>query len=233
MFDPATMIIAVIALGVGALVGYVVDRIRLGATFQRRDEIIRQAEREAENIRRAEELAAKEALLKRREELEAEIGRTREELRAQQKQVDQRETKIEQREQDLAKKERMLEITQKKLAERAKVVEARDRELERVLREEQEQLHRISGLDEQAAKEMLLNRLERRLKEETGALILKYRKELKDKSRAMAREIIGMAIQRCASNHTSETTVSSVDIPNDEMKGRIIGREGRNIRAFE
>ncbi|NOX54354.1 MAG: ribonuclease Y [Planctomycetes bacterium] len=233
MFDPTTIIIAVVALGLGALVGYVVDRIRLGATFQRRDEIIRQAEREAENIRKAEELAAKEALLKRREELEAEIGRTREELRAQQKQLDQREAKIEQREQDFAKKERMLEVTQKKLAERAKVVEARDRELERVLREEQEQLHRISGLDQQAAKEMLLDRLERRLKEETGALILKYRNELKDKAQSMAREIVGMAIQRCASNHTSEMTVSSVDIPNDEMKGRIIGREGRNIRAFE
>ncbi len=233
MFDGTTAVVAIVALGVGAFVGYVVDRLRLGAAFQRRDEIIRQAEKEAENIRRSQELAAKEELLRRREQLEAEARRCREELRAQERALDRRQAEIEQRESDFTKRERMLELTQKKLADRAKVLDARERELDRLLQEEQEQLYRISGLDEQSAKDMLLDRLERRLKEETGALVLKYRNELREKCQQMAQEIIGMAIQRCASNHTAEMTVSSVDIPNDEMKGRIIGREGRNIRAFE
>ena len=233
MLDQNTIIASGIAFVIGAAVGYLFDRIRLGAAFQRRDEILHQAEREAENIRKTEELAAKEALLKRREELEIEAARTREELRTAQREIDQRESRVEDREEDFKKKERMLEVTQKKLADRTKVVEARDKELDRVLREEQEQLHHISGLDKDAAKEMLMDRLERRLKDETGALILKQQAELKGKCNDMAREIVGMAIQRCASNHTSEMTVSSVDIPSDEMKGRIIGREGRNIRAFE
>ncbi|MCH7976645.1 MAG: ribonuclease Y [Bacteroidetes bacterium] len=91
----------------------------------------------------------------------------------------------------------------------------------------------ISSLDKEAATEKLLERLDRQLKNETGALILKHRQELEQQSQRQAQEIIGMAVQRCAAEHTSEMTVSTVDIPNDEMKGRIIGREGRNIRAFE
>ncbi|GIS62666.1 MAG: hypothetical protein CM1200mP2_48910 [Planctomycetaceae bacterium] len=121
----------------------------------------------------------------------------------------------------------------KNLAERQKVIDSREVELERVLQDEQEQLYKISGLEADAAKEMLLDRLERTLKQDTGALLLKHEAALKEKQEEMAREIVGMAAQRCASTHTSEMTVSTVDIPNDEMKGRIIGREGRNIRAFE
>src|SRR4029077_662441 len=90
-----------------------------------------------------------------------------------------------------------------------------------------------SGMSPQAAQDTLLSRLNQELKNETGAVILKHESELKQNCDKMAREIIGMAVQRYAASHTSETTVSSVDIPNDEMKGRIIGREGRNIRAFE
>ena len=112
-------------------------------------------------------------------------------------------------------------------------MEAKDTELNRMLKEEQEQLYQISGLGREAASELLLKRLERDLADETGALIMKHESEVKTECERQAREIIGMAVQRYASAHTSETTVSTVDIPSDEMKGRIIGREGRNIRAFE
>jgi ribonuclease Y len=127
----------------------------------------------------------------------------------------------------------MLELTQNKLADRGKALEAKEKELERVLKDEQEQLYKISGLRQEEAKEMLLSRLDRQLKNETGSLILKYQQELKQECDKQAREMVGMAIQRYAASLTSESTVSSIDIPNDEMKGRIIGREGRNIRAFE
>ncbi len=220
-------------LVLGLAAGLLFDRVRRGAAYQRRDEIIAQAEREAENIRRTQELAAKEELLKRREELEAELNRAREELREDERRLDRREAVLNEQAEDNLKKERMLEMMQKKLTERTRACEVRERELERILQEERDQLFRISELDQQAATEMLLDRLDRELKNETGALILKHQQQLKEQADKLAREIIGMAIQRYASAHTSETTVSTVDIPNDEMKGRIIGREGRNIRAFE
>lgn len=223
----------VVAGAVGIAIGWHLDRLRRGAAYQRRDEIIEQAKREAENIRRAEELAVKEELLKRREELEAEIQKQRDELREEERKLIRREETIEERQQEFIKRERLLDQTHAQLSERQKAIEVRERELDRILRQEQEQLYKISGLSKEAAKEMLLDRLDRQLREETGALILKHRAELKERAEEMAREIVGMALQRVASQHTAEMTVSTVDIPNDEMKGRIIGREGRNIRAFE
>ena len=127
----------------------------------------------------------------------------------------------------------MIESTQNRLTERNKAAETRERELERLVKQEQEELYKISGLNKSDATDRLLKRLEQDLKNETGSLILKHEQELRQNSEKMAREIVGMAVQRYASTHTSETTVSTVDIPSDEMKGRIIGREGRNIRAFE
>ena len=227
------VLVGLIALAIGAAAGFFFDRVRRGAAYQRRDEIIEQAQREAENVRRAQELEAKEEILKRREELENEIDKLRDELRGQEKRLEKRESALDELHQDYVKRERMLETTQTKLTERQKAIDVKEKELERILREEQEQLYKISGLSKEAASEMLLSRLDRELKNETGALILKHQNELKQESDRQAREAVVMAIQRYAAAHTSETTVSSVDIPNDEMKGRIIGREGRNIRAFE
>jgi ribonuclease Y len=227
------VIVGLVALVLGGAIGFYFERLRRGAAYQDRDAIIAQAQKEAENLKRTEEIAAKEIILKRREELDREINKTRDELREIERQLDKREVALKDQQEDLGKKERLLQSQQIKLAERLKVVEARDKELERLLREEQEQLYKISGLDRETAKTQLLDRLDRDLKNETGTLILKYEAELREQCDTKAREIIGMAVQRCASQHTSELAVSTVDIPNDEMKGRIIGREGRNIRAFE
>ena len=222
-----------IALVAGAAAGYFAERLLKGQAYKTSAELVQQAEREAENVRKSGELAAKEEALQRREQVERELNATREELRTHEKHLDKRESVLEELQEDISKKERMLEHTQQKLAEKNKAVEARDRELERLIKQEQDQLFKISGLDQKTATDLLLDRLDRDLKSETGALIMKQEQELKQRSETLAREIIGMAVQRYASAHTSETTVSTVDIPNDEMKGRIIGREGRNIRAFE
>ncbi len=228
-----SIIVGVVALLVGSGAGFFIDRMLRGAAYQRRDDILRQAEREADNLRKTQELEAKEELLKRRERLESELNETKEELREHEKRLDKRESQLDEQQDDFRKKEKMLQVTQAKLAERTKSVGLKEKELERILKEEQEQLYQISSLDKEAATEMLMTRLDRQLKNETGTLILKHEAELNEKKELLAREILGMAVQRCASNHTSEATVSTVDIPNDEMKGRIIGREGRNIRAFE
>jgi len=230
----AVWVIAVfVALGAGVYFGWMLDRIRRGAAYQRRDEIVAQAQQEADTIRKAQELASKEELIARREQLERELNRTRDELRDQERRLDRREATIDELQQDITKKERMLEATQRKQTERGEVLDAKETELAQLIREQQEQLFKVSGLSQTAAQDMLLSRLNQELRNETGAIILKHEAELKQTCDKMAREVIGMSVQRYAASHTSETTVSSVDIPNDEMKGRIIGREGRNIRAFE
>jgi len=224
---------ALVALVAGVGVGWFVDRLARGAAYQKRDEILAQAERDADNVRKAQELAGKEDLLARREELEKEMNRVRDELREQERRLDRRESTLDEQQQDMVKKERMVELTQRKLAERTEAVEARDVEVQQVLKQQQDQLYKISGMSPQSAQDTLLSRLNQELRNETGAVILKHEQELKANCDKLSREIIGMAVQRYAASHTSETTVSSVDIPSDEMKGRIIGREGRNIRAFE
>ena len=227
------LFISLLAALAGLAVGWIFERLVRGAAYQQRDQILAQAATDAENIRKSQELAVKEDLLKRREELERELGEARDELRDQERRLDRRDTLLTEQQQDMTKKERMVEVTQKKLAEKLEQSEARDAELQQTLRQQQDLLFRISGMTADQARDQLFSRLEQELKGETGAMILKHEQELKQNSDRLAREIIGMAVQRYAAAHTSETTVSSVDIPNDEMKGRIIGREGRNIRAFE
>ncbi len=227
------LFVTLVSALVGLAAGWLLERLIRGAAYQQRDQILSQARADAETLRKSQDLAAKEDLLKRREALERELGEVRDELRDQERRLDRRDTLLTEQQQDMAKKERMVEITQKKLAEKLEQADARDTELQQTLRQQQDQLFRISGLTADQAREQLFTRLEQELKGETGAMILKHEQELKQNADRLAREIIGMAVQRYAAAHTSETTVSSVDIPNDEMKGRIIGREGRNIRAFE
>src|SRR5258708_583835 len=221
------------AVAAGVAAGWFIERLVRGAAYQKRDEILAEAQRDADPVRKSQELAGKEELLARREELEKEMNRVRDELRDQERRLDRREATVDEQHQDITKKGGMVELTQKKLAERNEAVEARDIELQQVLKQQQDQLYKISGMSPQPAQDTLLSKLNQELRNETGAVILKHEHELKANCDKLAREIIGMAVQRYAASHTSETTVSSVDIPSDEMKGRIIGREGRNIRAFE
>ncbi|APZ96170.1 ribonuclease Y [Fuerstiella marisgermanici] len=224
---------AAVAGVVGLVVGFFVDRIIKGGAYKTRDEILQQASRDADNLRKDREIALKEEMLKRREKLELKLEESRDALRKREREIDTREVQLKEQNNDFRKKEQMLQTTQQKLAERAKAMEARQTELNRLLKEEQEQLYKISELNHDEAKSLLLKRLETELSDEVGALIMKHESEVKTECDRQAREVIGMAVQRYASAHTSEIAVSTVDIPNDEMKGRIIGREGRNIRAFE
>lgn len=226
-------IIAAVVGVVGAVLGFFFDRLRKGSTYQTRDEILQQAERDADNHRRDQEIKIKEEMLKRREKQEQKLETLRDKVRDKERTVDKREAQLEEQQNGINKKEQMLQSTQLKLTERQKATDIKQKELDRLLKEEQEELFKISGLRKEEASEKLLSRIERELADDVGALIMKHEDEVKAECEKQAREIIGMAVQRYASTHVSETTVSSVDIPSDEMKGRIIGREGRNIRAFE
>ena len=226
-------VLGAVGLLIGGAVGFFAERAIRGTAFKTRDEIVQQAKRDGENLIKTAELQAKEEALRQREIADKNLNAARDELRNQERQLDKRGAGLKEQQDDIAKKERMLETTQQKLVERNKVIDAKEKELDKSVKQAQEQLYKISGLDQKTATDMLLQQLERELKNETGALIIKQEAELKSQSERQAREIIGMAIQRYASAHTSESTVSTIDIPSDEMKGRIIGREGRNIRAFE
>lgn len=218
---------------VGLAIGFLIDRAIKGGAYRAKAQILSDAKQEAQNLLKDQELELNKEMLKRREKLEKKLDDSRDAIRAREREVDQREIALKEQQADISKKEQMLQGTQSKLSERWKATEVKQKELNRILAEEQEQLRKISELDREAAKQLLLKRVESELSDEVGALIMKHEAEVKDRCDREAREIIGMAVQRYASAHTSEIAVSTVDIPSDEMKGRIIGREGRNIRAFE
>lgn len=224
---------ALAGIAAGALIGFFMDRLRMGAAYRTRDQLMDSAKTDADNFRKEKELEIKEQLLKRREDLENELRKVRNELHEQERRIDKRESDVNQLQNEFSKKEKMLQTQQNRLVERTKVIETQERELDRMVKQEQEELYKISGLNREQAAERLMTRLDGDLNAEAGRVIMRKESELKQNSEKLAREIIGMAVQRYASAHTSETTVSTIDIPSDEVKGRIIGREGRNIRAFE
>ena len=197
------------------------------------DQILANANVEAETIRRQAELAVKEEVLKRREDLETEFDRARRDLREQERRIEKRADLLDQKLDLQNKKEIEFAAQGRSLAEQQEEVRQRRAEAIQSLAAQLENLQRISHLSADDARKLLLKRVEDELRGEVGNLILKYQATVHDSCQQKSREILTTTIQRYAASHTAEITVSTVDIPNDEMKGRIIGREGRNIRAFE
>jgi ribonuclease Y len=208
-------------------------RFRRAEAEQGAAAILAQAQREAENIRKETELKAREELFRRREAIDRELEASRKELREHERRVQRLEDSIEQKLDLIAKKEKTLEASQRKLTERTEEMERRNQELGELLSRQNESLQRISGMTQDQARQVLMQRIESQLSEEVGERLQRHESRLKELCEQKAREILATAIQRYAGPHTAETTTSTVDIPSDEMKGRIIGREGRNIRAFE
>ncbi len=188
--------------------------------------ILTNAQKEAENAKKEEVLKAKEEILKSRNELDKEIKERRSEVGLQEKRIIQKEENLERRSEAIERKEKDLERRYQANEERAK-------DLEYIYEEQTKKLEEISRLSKEEAKVMLLEQLDRKLSDEKALLIRESDSKAKENAAKNAREIIGYAIAKCAADHTSETTVSVVSLPNDDMKGRIIGREGRNIKTLE
>jgi ribonucrease Y len=218
---------------IGLLSAYLITRLRAQTARGLAEHILANANLQAETIRRQAELAVKEEVLKRREDLEAEIDRVRRDLRDQERRLEKRADTLDQK-LDLQNKKEIEFVNQGRLlAEQQEEVRQRQVEVTQALAAQLETLQSISQLSANDARELLLKRVEEELRGEVGSLVLKYQTTVHDACQQKSREILTTAIQRYAASHTAEITVSTVDIPNDEMKGRIIGREGRNIRAFE
>ncbi len=196
-------------------------------------EIISRAEQEAENRRRETEVELKELALRYKEEAEQEFRKIREELHNRQRLLDKRQDALDQQSEQLRKQERVIENLQRKLAEKIQEYNRLNEDREKIIALERQRLHEISGLTKEEATKRLLELLEKELQQEVAAAVLRHEKNLVERCEEKTREILLSALQRYAAPHTAEFTTIVVDIPNEEMKGRIIGREGRNIRAFE
>src|SRR5262249_55015167 len=152
-----------------------------------------------------------------------EMESARSELREQERRIEKREDAVEQKHQLQTKKERALEHSQKKLSERKEHIEKRTRELEALVKEQIERLHELSGMSREQAEKVLLEGVERKRTAEIASRIQKHEERYRSEGEQKAREVLATAIQRYAAQHTADTTVSTVDIPSDDMKGRIIG----------
>ena len=198
----------------------------IGSATQQATKIINNALNEAEATKKARLVDAKDEIHKLRHDADKEIRERRTEVQKQENRLNQREEYLDKRADSLEKKNENISVKQKQLDDKLL-------EIDGIKKSQFDMLERISGLTQEQAKDQLLANLNEELDTEKSKRILENEQMIKDQSDVLAKEIISTAIQRCAADHTAETTVSVVALPNDEMKGRIIGREGRNIRSIE
>lgn len=197
------------------------------------DRLMESARQQSENERNQLVLDAKESALEMKASAEEEIAESRKSLNQREKKLDRREEQLQHQEDSILKQQRGLETSQTRLAtQNQKLADLRSK-LEKTLQSQVEILERASGMSKDDASQQLMKALESDLESERGALLLHHKRRLSEVVKEQGREMLLTAIQRYASTHTAETTTSTVDVPSDDVKGRIIGREGRNIRAFE
>jgi ribonucrease Y len=227
------VVVSVVAAGLTFTLMKLLDHLRRRDAESQAKEIVHRAEQEMDNRRREVDLELKELILQQKADGEKDLRALREELHERERMLNKRQDALEQQGDQLRKQEKIVEATQRKLSERIQDVNRRKEELAKLLDLQRQTLHELSGLSREEATKRLLEMLETQLQQEAGAVIVKHERRLAETCEEKSREVLLTSLQRYAAAHTAETTTSSVDIPNDEMKGRIIGREGRNIRAFE
>ena len=200
---------------------------------EKADEVLDAANREGETLKTQLMLEAKEEALKIKSEGEDEVAKERRKVQQREDKLDRREELLHQQEDALRKQQRGLESSQTRLESQLTAVSEEREKLQTIQREKQELLEKASGMSREQASQQLMTSLQQDLEHERGSVLIKHKKELDDVVKAQSREMLLTAIQRYASAYTAEATTSTVDVPTDDMKGRIIGREGRNIRTFE
>ncbi|MBI1388387.1 MAG: ribonuclease Y [bacterium] len=230
-------LLAVVGLLIGLIVGFVIHKRmtdkEIGGIEQLALRIREEAQKDAATIRKEAAIEAKEQLLRDKSKLEEEEKQRRAELSAQEKKLDKRETALDERAEQVDKIEKETNELAKRLEKKDKDLEKKDAELTQLIAEERVHLERISGLTSEQAKDLLLRSLESDVKRDAARIIKEIMDDAKASASREAAKIIAYTMQRGCTEVVNETTVSTVALPSDEIKGRIIGREGRNIRAFE
>ena len=224
------VVVGLIALVLGLLVGYILRKSigekTIGNAETTARNMLLDAEKNAENIRKEVVLEAKEEAQRQRNDAEKEIRERRNEISKAERRLNQKEDSIDRKLDNIEKKEESITHKEKK-------IDARLAEQEKILHKQLEELEKISGYTVDQAREIILQKVEQEARSEAAVLYKDIETKAKEEADKKAKEIITGAIQRCAADHVAESTVSVVPLPNNEMKGRIIGREGRNIRAIE
>lgn len=224
------IIICVVVLGLGLLIGYIlrknIGEKAIGSAEQKAKNLILDAENKSETIKKEITLEAKEEAHRMRTDVEREVKERRAEIQRSERRLIQKEESVDRKLENIEKREESITKHEHEILEKKK-------ELESFVEKQIQELEKISGLTAEEAKALLLDEIEKDVRHDASVMIKDIESKAKEDADKKAKEIITGAIQRCAADHVAESTVSVVALPNDEMKGRIIGREGRNIRAIE
>ena len=228
-----SILLVVVGLLVGAFIMIIINKLKVSAAQREADKLIQDAKKEAEKAKRDGILELKEESYKLKNQTDAEIKEKKKELNELNQRIDNREKSLDKRDELLTEREKNLDQKDKDLLAQQKEIQEKDAKMESIIKEQIALLEKISGFSKEKARETILKKVE----DEMGKEISIYLKEREDAAKLeadrKAKELIVSSMQRYSSDVTSEQTVSTVELPNDEMKGRIIGREGRNIRTIE
>ena len=231
------ILIALAAAAVGGGVGYKyrqdVTEKKIGRTEEYAKRLYDDAVKKAEDYKKEKVLEAKEEILKAKAENDRERAETEHELRERRNEVQKNERRLIQREETLDKKASNLESREESLNKKAADLAKQEEEITELKNKQLTELERIASLTKDEAKQIVIDRVQKEAFHDAAAMVRDMETQAKEEGEKKARNIIAMAIQKCAADHVAETTVSVINLPNDDMKGRIIGREGRNIRALE
>jgi len=233
IFMIAATILGVFLFFLGYFLRIFMSGKRLRSAEEKAKAILDDAQKEARARKHTAELDAKDLLLKTRTDFEKETRTRREELTTLERRLIQKEENLDRKVDILDKKERDVAVKERGISKQLNLISQRQKDLEGVLVQEKQMLQKIAHLTADEAKQLLLKKIENEVKRESDVMVNRLVDEARGKADKEARKIVGLAIQKCAAEHTAESTVSVVNLPSDEMKGRIIGREGRNIRALE
>ncbi|HEX9781060.1 MAG TPA: ribonuclease Y [bacterium] len=235
--DALIFILTVIGIGAAFAGGFALrwwlGRRSLSGVEQRTQQLLEAARRDAETIRKQSELEVKDRLHGLRQEFEQQTKEQRQEHFQQEKRLHQREELVDRKLDLLDQKEKALTARERQFAGREEALGSKEEALAKLVEEEKERLKTITGLGKDEARQLLLSRLEQECRAESGMTIKRIEEETRQEAQKVARRVLIETMQRCAADATVESTTTVVQLPNEDMKGRIIGREGRNIRAFE
>lgn len=231
------ILLAIIGLIVGLGLGFMFAKSRhekeIAGAKTSAASILEGAKKEAETLKKEALLEAKEENQKYRSEVESELRESKLELKSQENRLIQREQTLDRKDDSLEKRENSLESKEEALSSKQQLIEEREKDVERLIEDQQKELEKIAGLSKEDAREVIMKSTEEELNHELTLMVKESEQRAKEEADRKAKNLLSLAIQRCAADQVSETTVSVVTLPNDEMKGRIIGREGRNIRTLE
>ncbi|HIX70706.1 MULTISPECIES: ribonuclease Y [Enterococcus] len=235
------ILLAIAGIIVGLLVGFTVAKQKhekehaqeLAGAQNSAQGIIQAAQKDAETLKKESLLEAKEENQKYRAQIESELKESKLEIKSQENRLLQREQLLDRKDDSIEKREHSLESRERTLSSKQQLIDEREKEVEKLIDEQQQELQRVAGLSRDEAKDIIMKTTEEELNHELTLMVKESEQRAKEEADRKAKNLLSLAIQRCAADSVSENTVSVVSLPNDEMKGRIIGREGRNIRTLE